>query len=165
MLWKELGLLDFGQLRRLLVPPSTACLLQWPHLSLGGIRPISKRKRLLGFYPSCPPSYLPGMLPLSCRPCNKSAANDVLQFWMPKLLRTALHGRWEYEEGGELGRTADRKTGDHLAAHLSYRLLDFTCLHPTFRWQLPPLDHNTAYTQLFIVCIVSSDMMFWRIFS
>ena len=131
MIWKELGLLDFGQLRRLLVPPSTACLLQWPHLSLGGIRPISKRKRLLGFYPSCPPSYLPGMLPLPCRKCNKSAANDVLQFWMPKLLRTALHGRWEYEGGGELGRTADRKTGDHLAAHLSYRLLNFTIYMPS----------------------------------
>ena len=63
MLWKELGLLDFGQRRRLLVPPSTACLLQWPHLSLGGIRPISKRKRLLGFYPSCPPFLSPRNAP------------------------------------------------------------------------------------------------------
>ena len=77
-------------------PPTAPRLLRCPHLSLTwGIRPISRRKRLLGFSRRRPPppSYHLRMLPLLlCRTSNKSAENNA---------QTFLRAWWEDELVGE----------------------------------------------------------------
>ena len=109
--------------------------------SLRGIRPISRRKRLLGFHPSSPPLLslrnAPPLLENRQQICCKYWGNALTS---PPLPQQSLEHRERVEEEatgiGELARTADREPGDNLTAHLShltyhtqmdFAVMDFDC--------------------------------------